>query len=149
MMWRRIVILALAAISLICNPFVSASDSGDAAVARYQSVIDKNPDSVYAWTQLGRVCLQQDRLDEACRAFKHAAKLNPRDAALQTDLGFCYFEQQKYSAAIPHLERAEKLNPGNSNVHACLARCYEKTGRHEDAEQERHTENLQQMDLFR
>lgn len=126
-----------------------AADSDDAAAARFQAILDKDPGSFSAWKHLGIIRLQQGCLDEACRAFKHAVKLNPRDPAMQLDLGICYFEQHKYSAAIPPFERAEKLNPGNSNVHAFLARCYDRISRHEDAENERQTENLQQMDTYR
>jgi predicted Zn-dependent protease len=121
----------------------------DAAAAKFQSIIDKYPDCLYAWSNLGAVRLQQEHYGDACRALQHAVRLSPSDALIQTDLGMCYFEQQKYSAAIPPLERAEKLNPGNSNIHACLARCYEKADRHDDAKKERQTENLQQMDTFR
>jgi Tfp pilus assembly protein PilF len=147
-MMRRLVACALAAMSF-AGCCAAAADSEEASAIKFQAIIDKNPDSFDAWKHLAIIRMQQGRLDEACRAFKHALKLNPRDAALQAGLGTCYFEQQKYSAAIPPLERAEKLNPGNSNVHAFLARCYEKTGRHEDAEKERQTENLQQMDTYR
>jgi predicted Zn-dependent protease len=121
----------------------------DAAAADYQVILDKYPDSLYAWSNLGVVRSQQDHLDEAVRAFRHAAHLQPNDALVQADLAMCLFEQQKYSDAIPPFERAEKLNPGNSNVHACLARCYEKVGRDDEAEKERQTENVLQMNTYR
>jgi predicted Zn-dependent protease len=142
--WVVVVLAALSSIGSAC-----ASDSSDASAAKFQSIIDRDPGSFHAWSHLGVLRMQQGRLDEACRAFKHALKLNSHDSAIQADLGVCYFEQQKYSAAIPPFERAEKLNPGNSNVHAYLARCYEKVGRREDAEKERQSENLLQMDTFR
>jgi Flp pilus assembly protein TadD len=131
----------------------ASSDFGaghyDAAAAKFQAIIDKHPDSLYAWSNLGVTRFQQGELDEAVRAFKHAVHLNPRDAFAQTDLGMCYFEQGKYSAAIPPLERAESLNPDNSNIHAVLAHCYAKVGRTDDARNELQAENLQQMDTYR
>jgi Flp pilus assembly protein TadD len=65
------------------------------------------------------------------------------------NLGICYFELRNYDAAISPFERAESINPGNSNVHAYLARCYQKVGRDDEAEKERQTENVEQMDTYR
>jgi predicted Zn-dependent protease len=121
----------------------------DAAASDYLAIIDKHPDSLYGWSNLGVVRSQQGKLDEAIHAFQHATRLSPNDAFSLTDLGLCLFDEKKYDAAIPPLERAERLNPGNSNLHALLARCYAQTGRDAEARQERQTENVQQIQMFR
>lgn len=117
------------------------------AAAAYQAIADKHPDSLYAWSKLGVVRTQQDRLDDAVHAFKQAAKLDPNDCFAQSKLGECLFEQRKYSAAIRPLERAEQLNPDNSNTHAMLARCYQKVGRDDDAARESGTESQQRPNM--
>jgi Flp pilus assembly protein TadD len=121
----------------------------DAAASDYLAIIEKHPDSLYAWSNLGVVRYQEQHLGEAERAFRHATRLSPNDIFSLTDLGLCLFDEKKYDAAISPLERAEKLNPGNSNLHALLARCYEQTGRNDEARQERQTENVQQIEMFR
>ncbi len=120
----------------------------DAASADYKLILDRYPDSLYAWSNLGVVRFQQGHLDEAVRAFKHAVQLAPRDGFSLIDLGMCLFDQKKYSGAIPFFERAEKLNPANSNVHAMLAVCYERVGQSDDARREREIENVQQIKTY-
>lgn len=108
----------------------------EAAASGYQTIVQRHPDCVEGWTNLGVVRSQQDDVDAAISAFKNAARLNAHDPVVQARLGLCFFEHRKYSAAIPPLERAEALNPENANVHACLARCYDKIGRRDDAVRE-------------
>ena len=121
----------------------------DAAAACYQRIIDQHPDSLYAWSNLGVVRSEQGHADEAVHAFRRALQISPRDVPSLVDLGMCFFDERNYDAAIPPFERAEKLMPGNANIHALLAQCYAQTGRDDEARQERQTENLQQIEMFR
>ncbi len=52
----------------------------DDAAAKYQEIIDKYPESLYAWSNLGVVRFQQGKLNEALRALQQAVKLSPSDA---------------------------------------------------------------------
>jgi predicted Zn-dependent protease len=121
----------------------------DAAAAAYQRIIDRYPDSLFAWDNLGMVRYDQGETNAAIGAFKHAIHLDPKDDLAQMSLGVCLYEKREYSAAIPPFERAEKLRADNSNVHAFLAQCYAKVGREDDAHREMQIENVQQLDTYR
>ena len=119
----------------------------EAAATGFQNIIDRHPDSLYGWTNLGIVRSNQGREEEAVAAFQHAAQLNPSDAFVLTDLGMSLCHQGKYRAAIRPFERAEKLNPENSNLHAYLAECYARAGRDDDAARERSVESQQRPEM--
>jgi predicted Zn-dependent protease len=121
----------------------------DTAAADYQRIIDRHPDSLFAWDNLGLDRYDQGRSNDAIAAFKHAIRLDPKDDFAQMSLGVCLYEKREYSAAIPPFERAEKLREDNSNVHAFLAQCYARVGREDDAHREMQIENVEQLDTYR
>jgi Flp pilus assembly protein TadD len=121
----------------------------DQAAAACRQMIERHPNSTYAWDRLGKIRYDEGNLGPAIDAFRQAVRLDAKDEFALVSLGLCFFDEHRFSAAIPPLERAENLRPDNSNVHALLAQCYARTGRDDEARRERQIENVEQIETYR
>ena len=110
----------------------------DEAAAKYQTIIDKYPESLYAWSNLGVVRSQQGKLQEAMKALQQAVKLSPNDAFSYRNLGIVYYQLGQNDAAIDALERSIALDPNNVYSHDYLGCACSQKGWEEVAEKEFH-----------
>jgi tetratricopeptide (TPR) repeat protein len=108
----------------------------DEAADKYQSIIEKYPDSLYAWSNLGVVRFQQGKLPEALKALQQAVKLSPTDAFSYSNLGIVYYQLGQFENAISALERALALDPNNAMSHNYLGCACSQKGWQEVAEKE-------------
>ena len=108
----------------------------DEAADKYQSIIEKYPDSLYAWSNLGVVRFQQKKLPEALKALQQAVKLSPTDAFSYSNLGIVYYQLGQFENAISALERALALDPTNAMSHNYLGCACSQKGWQEVAEKE-------------
>lgn len=108
----------------------------DDSAAKYQSIIDKYPESIYAWSNLGVVRFQQGNLPEALKALQQAVKISPSDAFSYRSLGIVYYQMNQYDDAIGALERAIALDPNNVWSHDYLGCACAQKGWQEVAEKE-------------
>jgi tetratricopeptide (TPR) repeat protein len=108
----------------------------DEAAEKYQSIIEKYPESLYAWSNLGVVRFQQGKLPEALKALQQAVKLSPTDAFSYSNLGIVYYQLNQYENAISALERALALDPSNAKSHNYLGCACSQKGWSEVAEKE-------------
>lgn len=108
----------------------------DEAAAVYQKMIDKYPESLYAWSNLGVVRFQQQNFPEAQKALQQAVKLSPTDAFSHSILGIVYYSLGKYDDAVSTLTRAKALEPNDAKTHNYLGIACSQKGWQEAAEQE-------------
>ena len=108
----------------------------DEAAAKYQMIIDKYPESLYAWSNLGVVRSQEGKLQEAMKALQQAVKLSPNDAFSYRNLGIVYYQLNQNDAAIDALERSIALDPNNVYSHDYLGCACSQKGWQEVAEKE-------------
>jgi Flp pilus assembly protein TadD len=108
----------------------------DESAAKYQSIIDKYPESLYAWSNLGVVRFQQGKYDEALRALQQAVKLSPTDAFSYSNLGIVYYQLNQYENAIDALNSAKALDPNDAKTHNYLGCACSQKGWQEVAEKE-------------
>jgi Flp pilus assembly protein TadD len=108
----------------------------DEAAAKYQMIIDKYPESLYAWSNLGVVRSQEGKLEEARKALQQAVKLSPNDAFSYRNLGIVYYQLNQNDAAIDALERSIALDPNNVYSHDYLGCACSQKGWQEVAEKE-------------
>jgi tetratricopeptide (TPR) repeat protein len=108
----------------------------DDAAAKYQDIIDKYPESLYAWSNLGVVRFQQGKLDEALRALQQAVKLSPTDGFSYKNLGIVYYKLDQYEDAIGALNSAKALDPNDANTRNYLGCAESQKGWQEVAEKE-------------
>ena len=108
----------------------------DESAAKYQSIIDKYPESLYAWSNLGVVRFQQGKFDEALKALQQAVKLSPTDAFSYSNLGIVYYQLNQYENAIDALNSAKALDPNDAKTHNYLGCAESQKGWQEVAEKE-------------
>jgi Flp pilus assembly protein TadD len=108
----------------------------DESAAKYQSIIDKYPESLYAWSNLGVVRFQQGKFDDALKALQQAVKLSPTDAFSYSNLGIVYYQLNQYENAIEALNAAKALDPTDAKTHNYLGCACSQKGWSEVAEKE-------------
>jgi Flp pilus assembly protein TadD len=108
----------------------------DASAAKYQDIIDKYPESLYAWSNLGVVRFQQGKFDDALKALQQAVKLSPTDAFSYSNLGIVYYQLGQYENAIDALNSAKALDPNDAKTHNYLGCACSQKGWQEVAEKE-------------
>jgi Flp pilus assembly protein TadD len=108
----------------------------DDSAAKYQSIIDKYPESLYAWSNLGVVRFQQGKFNEALKALQQAVKLSPTDAFSYSNLGIVYYQLNQYESAIDALNSAKALDPNDAKTHNYLGCAESQKGWQEEAEKE-------------
>jgi len=108
----------------------------DESAAKYQNIIDKYPESLYAWSNLGVVRFQQGKFDEALKALQQAVKLSPTDAFSYSNLGIVYYQLGQYENAIEALNSAKALDPSDAKTHNYLGCACSQKGWQEVAEKE-------------
>ena len=108
----------------------------DESAAKYQTIIDKYPESLYAWSNLGVVRFQQGDLDDALKALQQAVKLSPTDSFSYANLGIVYYEMKQYENAIDALNAAKALDPNDAKVRNYLGCACSQKGWQEAAEKE-------------
>jgi len=108
----------------------------DESAAKYQSIIDKYPESLYAWSNLGVVRFQQGKFDDALKALQQAVKLSPTDAFSYSNLGIVYYQLNQYENAIDALNSAKALDPNDAKTHNYLGCACSQKGWQEVAEKE-------------
>jgi Flp pilus assembly protein TadD len=108
----------------------------DDAAAKYQQIIDKYPESLYAWSNLGVVRSQEGKLPDAMKALQQAVKLSPNDAFSYRNLGIVYYQLNQNDLAIDALERSIALEPNNVYSHDYLGCACSQKGWQEVAEKE-------------
>jgi Flp pilus assembly protein TadD len=108
----------------------------DESAAKYQTIIDKYPESLYAWSNLGVVRFQQGKFDEALKALQQAVKLSPTDAFSYSNLGIVYYQLNQFENAIDALNAAKALDPNDPKTHNYLGCACSQKGWSEVAEKE-------------
>ncbi len=108
----------------------------DEAAAKYQVIIDKYPESLYAWSNLGVVRFQQGDLNDALKALQQAVKISPTDSFSYSNLGIVYYNLNQYENAIDALNAAKALDPKDAKIRNYLGCACSQKGWNEVAEKE-------------
>jgi protein O-mannosyl-transferase len=77
----------------------------------WRDTIDKNPNTWLAWTNLGRVLLDQGRNEESLACYARALEVSPEVPDVHSFMGFALMRLNRFSQAIPHTRRALELKP--------------------------------------
>jgi Flp pilus assembly protein TadD len=113
-----------------------SSGKYDGAASDYQQIIDRHPDSLYAWSNLGVIRFTAGDLAGAQTALEKCVAMTPNDAFSRVYLGMTYYRLSRFDDALGMLETAVKLDPSNAMGHTFLGCCLTQKGRSADAERE-------------
>ena len=93
-----------------------------------------SPELRGAHNNLGRVCEDRGRLDEAAARFRLALCFQPGDALIHTNLANVLLTQGKAAESLPFYRRAIELQPGEAVLHSNLAHAFTLLGEPNEAE---------------
>jgi len=108
----------------------------DQAAACFQRIIDKDPDSLYAWSNLGAVRYHQNNYKDTISAMRRSLELAPRDAFSWAYLGISYYQLKQYDEATDALKKAVDFNPDDAKSRNYLGCCYCQKGWQDQAEKQ-------------
>ncbi|MEM6883912.1 MAG: tetratricopeptide repeat protein [Verrucomicrobiota bacterium] len=108
----------------------------DEAAAKYQSILNTYPESLYAVSNIAVVRFQQGNYPVAEQHLRKAVKLAPQDAFSHSILGIVLYQQGKFDEAVQILSRASALDPNDPKTRNYLGISASQKGWQEAAEQE-------------
>jgi tetratricopeptide (TPR) repeat protein len=111
----------------------TSMDRNDEAVDAYKQAIELAPDQIFAWNNLGNLCLKIRRNDEAMIAFQKAIKHNPKDSIAWNGLGNVYCKTGYADDAIAAFRKAIEFTPSLSLPWNGLGDVYVNIGRINEA----------------
>lgn len=77
---------------------------------RLELEVQKNPENIEAWTNLGHLYFDSDQADKAITAYNKSLALAPNNADVLTDLGVMYRRAGDFQQAIASFDRAIQAN---------------------------------------
>lgn len=83
----------------------------DSALGSFENAVNKNPDRVEAWIQVGYCKVKQGKNAEAIRAYKQALKLRPNSVETYNKLGDAYYYAGDFDQALGAYRQAARLRP--------------------------------------
>ena len=111
--------------SLLAEARVAQSSRDfNAAEEAYRKAVKLDPSIAELWANLGLMCHESGKTEEAIRSFKEAIRLNPALFVPQLFLGIELLASKNPDAAIPFLEKAEKIQPGDLQAALNLGKAY-------------------------
>lgn len=106
------------------------------AEKRYQEILDKNPNNLYALSNLGVVYSRSGQIELAEATLKKALVLSPDDEFVLTTLGIVHYRQSNFDDALAELRKAIAVNPNSATAHNYLGIVAGQKGRTREAEKE-------------
>jgi tetratricopeptide (TPR) repeat protein len=83
-----------------------------AAQAEYKALADADPGrAAVTWYNVGAIAKNQDRNDEAVKAFQKAVELDPSYAIAHRELGYALVKQGDFKGAVSHFNKYLELAP--------------------------------------
>ena len=101
-----------------------------------EKILARDPQNLYARSNLGVALLRQGKLKQAEMTLKRALSSDPNDAFSRSSLGIVYSRMKKYDEAIDQLTKAISLDPKSASAHNNLGIVAGQKGWPEAAEQE-------------
>ncbi len=95
-----------------------------AAIDVYSDALKQDPESAGLYNKLGIAYHHLNRLDDAKRCYRKAAKLNKRHAEAINNLGTVHFAARRYHRAIKAYKKALRYAPSSASIHSNLGTAY-------------------------
>ena len=111
----------------------TSMDRNDDAIDAYKQAITLAPDQIFAWNNLGNLCIKIGRNDEALVTFMKAVDCNPQDPIAWTGLGTVYYRIGYADDAVTAFRKAIQFMPSFAQPWNGLGEVYASVGRSEDA----------------
>ena len=100
----------------------------DHAVSYFENAVNRNPNRVDAWIQVGYCKVKQGKNEEAIKAYLHALELKPSSEDVLNKLGDAYYYAGRLPEAIQSYKEAARLHPERAEAFYNLALVYFENG---------------------
>ncbi|MCA1634583.1 MAG: tetratricopeptide repeat-containing serine protease family protein [Acidobacteria bacterium] len=100
----------------------------DSALGYFESAVNKNPNRVEAWIQVGFCKVKQGKTQDAIRAFQQALRLRPNSYEAHNKLGDAYYYAGSYYKAVESYKQAVALRPDLAEGYYNLGLAYLEIG---------------------
>ena len=84
--------------------------------AALEAEVERNPENLEAWVQLGNIYYDHDQAPKAVHAYEKALALAPDNADLLTDLGVMYRRTGNPEQAVASFDRAIAADPSHETA---------------------------------
>ena len=111
----------------------SSLGKNEDAIDSYKQAIRLAPDQIFAWNNLGNLCLKIDRSHEAMIAFQKAIEHNPTDPIAWNGMGDVYSHSEYVDDAIAAYRKSIELAPLLPHPWNGLGEVYARNGRFDDS----------------
>jgi len=108
-------------------------EQNEKAIDSYKQAIRLAPDQIFAWNNLGNLCLQIDRNHEAMIAFQKTLENKPSDPIAWNGLGNVYLRSGYIDDAIMAFNKSIKLAPSLPHPWNGLGEVYANSGQLNEA----------------
>lgn len=98
----------------------------EAAIAKFETVLQKDPNVVEAHFGIGEVHRMRSHLQFALRAYQSGLKANASYAPIHYQLGRLYVRWNRYELAVESIRSALQINPHFSKAQELLERVYKR-----------------------
>ena len=98
----------------------------------YKEILNRNPDHVNAYNNLGIILLQSGKLQKAKSCYKKAIELKPDYVKAYNNLGVILQELSRFDEAIASYKKAIELKPDYVDAHNNLGNTLKKLGRFDE-----------------
>lgn len=96
------------------------------ALARAELAVQLIPEEADAWSLLGGLYLNAEKLDQGIRALETSRRLNAKNAGVHFSLGSAYFRKEQYARAEQILLAGLKIKPDTADARFDLGNVYYK-----------------------
>jgi len=100
----------------------------EGALGSFEQVVNKSPERVDAWIQVGYCKVKQGRMSEAIKAYKQALRLRPNSFEAYNKLGDAYYYATNFDEAIAAYKQAARLRPDLGESYYNLGMTYLEIG---------------------
>jgi Flp pilus assembly protein TadD len=100
----------------------------DGALGSFEQVVNKNPNRVEAWIQVGYCKVKQGKMSDAIRAYKQALRLRPNSVEAYNKLGDAYYYASNFGEAVAAYRQAARLRPDLGEAFYNLGMTYLELG---------------------
>ena len=105
----------------------------DEALAGYEALAAKAPESAPVHRMLGAAAKKKGDVARAEAELRKAVELDPQDALAHRDLGVLLYETNRQDLALPEGEKALALDPQNAGLLFNMGLMYQNAGRSQEA----------------
>jgi len=88
----------------------------DMAIQLLNQVINLDPNYSQAYSNLGNILKNEDRLEEAIAHYQKAIELEPNNSSNYSNLGFIFFQKSQIESAIANYQKSLSLDPSNPKI---------------------------------